>query len=338
MSCLIVDEKLNSWQEISGNWPFILLGNGFSINIWSGFSYNSLYDKACELKVLNKCSQNIFKKTNDFNFEKILRILYYSKMTSDVFGQEKAQTLAENAYKNVQEALISAVSTSHLSRGKDGLSGVLKDIGDCLLEYKKIFTTNYDLILYWALSEREFIGFKDLFWGKGGSLPISDLSVYDNSNIVYYLHGALHLVVDSNGVCKKLYYAAVNNAEDIYKSSGEDGFPLFISEGKSKHKFLKIKSNNYLGHIYDEFSRLEDSLLVLGHSLSEEVDGHIIEAIKNNASLKRLAVGIYPNQAEEEIIEFKARTHRQLGKEKSIVFFDSATHPLTSPTLNLDEL
>src|SRR5690625_3604408 len=107
MSCLIVDEKLNSWQEISGNCPFILWGSVFSMSIWSRCSYQCVYYKACDRILLNTFSQNIYKKTVDFNLHKILRILYYCKLTGDVLGPEQAQTLAEDAYENVQEALIS---------------------------------------------------------------------------------------------------------------------------------------------------------------------------------------------------------------------------------------
>lgn len=336
MSTTAVDGTLDSWESIPGSWPNILLGNGFSINIWNGFSYASLYDKACNLGHLNCSAQNIFREIKDYNFEKILRILYYAQLTNGIFNEKKAQDLAKETYNNVRKALISAVTNSHVSRAKIESNNTLENLNQELSAYKKIFTTNYDLIPYWAISINDFRGFKDFFWEEGSMFSLDNVDVYGNSSLIYYLHGALHLIVDRNGECGKLEGGAVREIDNIFRLSQEGVFPLFISEGDSKNKLLKIKSNNYLNYIYDQFCNIDDSLLVLGHSLCEGVDGHIVEAIKNNNKLSRVAVGVYPQQEKKEITEFKARVNRQLGDGKEVFYFDSSTQPLTSLLLNCD--
>ena len=40
-----IDENLIDWKEITDHeWESIILGNGFSINIWEKFGYGTLYE------------------------------------------------------------------------------------------------------------------------------------------------------------------------------------------------------------------------------------------------------------------------------------------------------
>lgn len=88
--------------------------------------------------------------------------------------------------------------------------------------------------------------------------------------------------------------------------------PLYISEGRSKYKLNKIQSNSYLTFCYKSFSEISGSLLVVGHSLDEDYDNHLVEAITKNNALTKVAVSIYselPNK-DKLVKELEARLHR----------------------------
>ncbi|MFS2114002.1 DUF4917 family protein [Herbaspirillum frisingense] len=320
-----IDHHLIHWDEIRETaWKSLLLGNGFSINVWERFGYKSLYEVAKGGEVqqrLNAQSVALFDKLNSTNFEEVLRILFHARLVDEQLGAPQRDAI-DDLYTSTKNALAAAVSYSHVPHDMDGLSAINRE----LRNYRNIFTTNYDLIPYWSIMFEDTWRFKDLFWNEGNTFDPENTSVNADRSVICYLHGAIHLVELPDGKTKKLTANGLNSLVDLFDLEHPEYFPLFISEGTSEHKLSRIKRNDYLRFSFEKFQALDGSLVVLGQSLNKDFDQHLLDALRNS-DLASIAVGVWPNQAEEKILEFKARVLAEIGK-KEIYFFDSTTHPL----------
>ncbi|NUJ06924.1 DUF4917 family protein, partial [Bacillus paranthracis] len=192
-------KSLVSYQElVHNNRTFyldnLLFGNGFSMHFNSGFSYNNLYEESKNL--FNIEDEKMFELFNTRNFELVLKALYTAIKTNYVFDIKDEQV--NSSYKRIKSGLIDAVRKVHpqLEELHPNKERQLK--WAFMLFKKSIFTTNYDLLPYWALLSRGVQGVSDGFgfdkksrqimFGKGaGSSDESPLELY-------YLHGALHFV------------------------------------------------------------------------------------------------------------------------------------------------
>ena len=90
MSDLKIDKNLIEWDEISElEWKNLLIGNGFSINIWKKFGYGTLFELAQSDKVDEQLSEEslaLFDKLRSSNFEDVLRVLYHAKLVDEQLG------------------------------------------------------------------------------------------------------------------------------------------------------------------------------------------------------------------------------------------------------------
>lgn len=321
------NSNLMSWSELQGEkWDSLLLGNGFSINIWHGFSYASLFEVAQSQAIgspLNQGSLALFEKLKTKNFEDVLRALYYARTVVaqvEVANDNKIAEQVCGLYANTKHALAAAVNQSHAPPGFDGLAA----INSALRGFANIFTTNYDLIPYWAIM-RSSEGFKDYFW-KSHLFDPNDTSVRPDSCSIMYLHGALHLVELPDGKTKKLVANGGKTLQDLFDLSHPEHFPLFVAEGRGNEKLARIRRNDYLRFVFENFKSMSGGLVVIGHSLSKDCDQHIVDAL-SNGNFESIAVGVWPHQDKTDVDLFKARVQHGLA-EKTVYFFDSTTHPL----------
>ncbi len=327
-----IDENLVAWDELSSqDWKNLLIGNGFSINIWEKFGYGTLYDLAkssCVNAPLSKKEIALFEHLGSSNFEDVLRILYHAKIVDEQLGSPQEKEI-ESLYVNAKNALASAVSYAHIPPNTIGAL----EINNRLRPYKNVFSTNYDLIPYWSIMSSDTWRFKDYFWGEGNCFDISDTDVNADRTKIHYLHGAIHLVELSNGKTKKLTANGLDRLSDLFDLAHPEQFPLFISEGSSDWKLSRIKRNDYLRFCYEKLGRIEGGLVVLGHSLHKDYDQHIID-ILNVSAASRIAIGIWPHQSKEDVVSFKARLTQDFAT-KELYFFNSETHPLGATNLNV---
>ncbi|EJN18690.1 DUF4917 family protein [Pseudomonas sp. GM80] len=332
MRRLGVDSALLDWGEIAGDeWNGLLLGNGFSINIWSEFNYPSLFSVAQRVGLrphLVRETLALFEHLRSSNFEDVLRVLYHSHLVDHQLGSPQVEQI-EGLYSNTKNSLSAAVNFAHVPPDFRGLNR----LNATLSEYRDIFTTNYDLIPYWAIM-RDSRDFRDFFWGGDNSFDLSDVHVRSDKTVIYYLHGAVHLVEKPDGTTKKLVGAGFERLSDLFDLDHPEQIPLMISEGSSSSKYIRIRRNDYLRFCYEELCCLEGNLVVLGHSLHRDYDQHIIDALKRS-NIERIAVSVWPGMSEIDIITFKARISRELP-DKDLYFFDSETHPLADPDSNVD--
>lgn len=329
---LQIDHQLLTWQDLEGlEWKSLLLGNGFSINIWSRFCYNSLYEVAQGTNTETQLSQEsiaLFNHLGSSNFEDVLKILYHATLVDQQLGNPQ-QAQIQHLYENTKNSLAAAVNYAHVQPEFHSAPS----INQALRRFTNVFTTNYDLIPYWSIMQEDVWRFKDLFWGEDNTFDISNTTVSDNKCTIHYLHGAIHLVEKTNGKTKKLTTNGIKRLSDLFDLANHEQFPLFISEGNSDWKLSRINKNDYLRFSYEKLCKSGGNLVILGHSLHKEFDHHIINAIKQSR-IEHVSISIWPHQEHAAIIEFKSRLHQELTG-KNLYFFNSETHPLTKSELQV---
>jgi hypothetical protein len=206
----------------------------------------------------------------------------------------------------------------------------LRQIKEALLLYDWVYSTNYDLLVYWAVMVDSPDGFKDFFWSE--RFDLTDTEIWDKVTKVLYLHGALHLYRMTTGETLKRRAEERNLLEAFAAGDWRDALPLFIAEGSSEDKLRAIYGSDYLSFAFSRFSEHRGDLVVFGHRLSD-TDKHLIDVMQT-WSPKTIAISMRPGD-EDEIIERKARLKRRL-RGHGLVFFDSTTHPLGLPELEVE--
>jgi hypothetical protein len=153
----IIGSDLKSWSEVHGGatWGGILLGNGASIAVWPDFKYSSLYSVACSNTIPNPLTgidQQVFDALGPTsNFEFVLNGLHTARTIDEAMGRDPAPVIAR--YSSIQMALAQAVHKVHIPWTSTPAATLAK-IRQHLLEYRFVFSTNYDLLVYWAVMER----------------------------------------------------------------------------------------------------------------------------------------------------------------------------------------
>jgi hypothetical protein len=323
----LIDESLPKWSTLArGSWPTLLLGNGFSVNIWDGFRYDSLFNQAS----LSESTRSVFTGLVTTNFETALECLHHAHLVLKCLG--KNTSAVDRTYAEIRDALFDAVKAAHVPW--EELPYVsCTTIASALAKHTSVFTTNYDLLLYWShMESAKPVNLKDYFWNSDNTFDPANVS--SGATLIHYLHGGLHLWADDatgeNGKWttknERLLDIANRYEAETYRR------PLFISEGTSEAKLRSIRQSNYLSFCLDRLRNDSANTVVFGHSLSGQ-DSHIIEAL--NAGFKRrIAISVHPGGGASQIIREKARMQDLLDRQK-VVFYDSTTHPLGGLQLHI---
>lgn len=326
---------LDTWSEVSSDnkWPTLLVGNGASVNLWSGFAYPSLYERA-DLSTVTKA---IFAHLEVTNFETVLEAIHHAHVVAEAL--EDPTDEIDIQYEQVKSALFSAVHDAHV-----GWSWISKEIFDAIASviqnHDSVYTTNYDLCMYWARVDAanrtgKQIGI-DFFWGDGYTFDPDSVEIRERTAL-YYLHGAIHLWQDdhgNNGKWTSAHGGKLLSLASKY-SPQLNKWPLFVSEGTSKAKLQTIGRSPYLTFCLDSLSKDLRDTVIFGHALCEQ-DKHIVTALKDGPP-RKIAISIFPYRSAQWIIQEKARITGLLG-EHNVSFFDSTTHPLGDPSLAVDNI
>lgn len=325
-----LDANLPDWGNINdGSFRCLLLGNGFSINIWHNFSYLSLFEYAQTRAVEPALAANsvaLFNEIGSVNFEDVLRILFHARLVDGQFGAPQTEEIGA-LYSNTKNALAAVINHVHVSYENVDVAA----INAVMVEHSAIFTTNYDLIPYWSLMHANG-RFRDYFWNDQGSFELNNVWVPGNVCTLHFLHGAVHLVQTPDGKTRKLTANGIDSLNNLFDLAHPERVPLFIAEGASELKMAKIRNNDYLRFAYDKLESNNHNLVVIGHSFNKEFDQHIVDAI-NASGAAKLAISIWPGESPADIVEFKARLLREF-QGKQVIFFTSTSHPLGHPALN----
>lgn len=313
-------EGIRQWELIKGDFKdsSILLGNGFSINFSDTLIYKNLYDFFITKSSAE--SKKLFDAFETRNFEKVLESIEIANTVCSTLNINT--TIFENFKKEVREGLIDSINTIHprpISVNYDLVSKIAKQFK----EFNQIFTTNYDLFLYYIILETKKFG--DHFFNSY-SINYNYFGEPDQmkNNHIYFLHGALFLFEKGITTLKIRKPPDGWLLNKITDEIAQNNYPLFISEGKSETKLKAIQSNSYLTYALNQLKKCTDKKLVIyGQSLSEQ-DEHIAKIIDN--SFEKIAISIRP-QAWSTIGELKAEKNRLSSyfKKAKLEFYDSTS-------------
>ena len=278
----------------------LLLGNGFSIACDSRFSYGSLFDYVKKNGLPNRVL-GVFEKLGTNNFEGVMRLLDDTNWMAHHYGlintKDKVGSMMLEDLEVLKIALVSAVARTHPARNNDIPDEKKKQCAQFLNPYWNIFTTNYDLLLYWVeMNSLELLKGRDGFRSDVDD-PESNFVVFQEhvggNKGIFFIHGALHLYVKDGEVRKHTWCRKQKPLiETIQESLNEGQYPLFVAEGKANQKLEQIQRSGYLSYCLGKLERIENSLVVYGLSFGES-DEHIAKVLACNKKLKKLYVGIY---------------------------------------------
>lgn len=326
------EDSLSSWGEVArrAGWRALLFGNGLSQSVWRGFCYDSLYEQACQAGRLQRQDLGLFAQLGTSNFEVVLAALNAARTALRAFDSDGR--VVDGHYRRLQRALGATVRASHVRR-QYVPDQILASIKAVMLRHDVVFTTNYDLLAYWAMGYEEAYGhLADLFWSTGAHGPCqfdaANARLREGATPLYYLHGALHLVVHGDGTSRKLTRTPPETLLDKFEAPIEAdprARPLLVTEGAAKEKLRAIRDNAYLSHAYRKLCACELPLVVFGSSLGPG-DRHLVAAI--NAHPERpVAVSIMAGLDRPERFALEAQFRGRL-QTHDLFFFDCTTHPL----------
>ncbi|AZD00601.1 DUF4917 family protein [Pseudomonas chlororaphis] len=328
------DADLEDWNALRASTPItgLLIGNGASRAVWEDFAYDSLFENArtVEEKPLSPSELSVFEALQTRSFEQVLGALKTTSRVNKALAVSSAAP--RNRYYAIKEALINTVHAVHIP-WRLVQPATLSQINQELRRYRTVFTSNYDLLNYWAI-QHNAQGIDDLFRGADPSFDISQTA--SERTRVLYLHGGLHLVRNQDGTARKLGSTegtllgnfAINNTLKTL-----DDVPLFVSEGPVADKFKTIRGSDYLSFCYQQLLNHSDALCIFGHDLGSQ-DSHLVSAIRQS-KVRTLAISIQPRS--KAFIQNQKRRYAKLfaGMEVTLRFFDSKSHALGDPALSV---
>jgi len=330
-----IDGSLLRWEAVARRhrWAALLLGNGLSVNVWPQFAYGSLFDHARQDR-LTRADHALFDGTR--NFERALSDLMTAMRVNDALGIDVAPILER--YRSIQVALGHAIQEVHLNRARIP-DATLEAIRDHLLGYEWIFTTSYDLVLYWAMKGPDgWAPFVDHFMHNGRcEFDPDQAKVYRGDVPVYFLHGALHLVVGSTGATWKLRRTGLQGLLDQFGrpiDGDPRARPLLVTEGSAKEKLRAIEGNAYLSHALERLRALQLPTVVFGSNLSAQ-DAHLVQALNEHPD-RPVAISLLPGP-KREVAARKAELIGRLDAAE-VLFFDARSHPLGAVDLTAPQL
>jgi len=276
-----------------------LLGNGFSRACKNDiFSYDALFERA-DFSGLSDHCKGAFEALGSTDFEFVIKSLQQAASLINLYRSDQknlAEVLASDALK-LREVLVSAIAGSHPNWPGEISNAAYASCKTFLANFERVYTLNYDLLLYWAYMQDEIV--PQLDCDDGFRKPYTGREEYvswevENSHKqkLYYLHGGLHLF-DSGDELQK--YTWVNTGlrltEQVRDALAHGKYPLFVSEGSSEQKLERIKHSGYLHRALANLPSIGSLLVAYGVSFAEN-DEHILRLIENG-KVTTLAVGIY---------------------------------------------
>ena len=318
-----LDAHLPTWADLNQRHPStaLLLGNGASRALWKPFGYFSLFEEAQRVrhKALGVSDQALFKALGSELFEPLLSTLNTTVRANAALAINSTAPL--NRYYSIKEALIHAVRTVHLPWPR--FPGSTRTaINQALRQYRNIYTSNYDLILPWAVAE-DTQGFANLFDEQG----FFDVRRSQADGIrILHLHGGMHLLKLPDGSTRRRSAEQAELLEGFAVNiPGE--VPLFVNESRSEDKLRAIRNSDYLSWSLGQLAREHDGLCLFGQHLDAS-DQHLLDAIRQ-ARPRHLAIAIRP-LSEASVINQKQHFIDRFGdlSQVPLHFFDASSHPL----------
>jgi hypothetical protein len=324
--------EIYQWDDIS--YPYrdtLILGNGSSIAVSDSFNYSSLRLYIKDNKIASGSIEMLFEEFGTNDFEMILRLVWTAKTVNETIGVDDEKTV--EIYNEIRQCLIEVVHSIHPEY--QSIVGDFQSIANYMRRFGKVFSLNYDLLVYWVmmfsnnnqLSHR----FKDCFLHNVFDEDWSNYRVpskkygEENVTLVFYPHGNLSLI---KGIVDNEYKIAPFGGSlldaVLCAWSDNSGTPIFVSEGGSNQKVVSIKKSNYLFRVNEEIiSEPCDNITIYGWSMSDN-DIHIMRKIRKSGA-KRIAISVFVTGTDSDrkfCDEVTLKIKNNIGNVE-IVFFDS---------------
>jgi hypothetical protein len=300
----------------------LLLGNGFSMAYDTKiFSYNALYKFIDSID--NPLLKKLFSIIGNKNFEIVMQQLDNFLEIAEIFGTDKELIKKiKDAGNELKNSLIDAVKGLHpehvFTIPEEKSSACYKWLNEYLSKGGNVFTTNYDLLLYWVLMRNDSQNHTD---GFGRDKEDEEFVPYDEANYselrwgknkknqnTHYLHGALPFFDTGVDIIKEEYTTEHFLLQNINERMLRKEYPIFVTSGNGREKLMNIMHNKYLTFCYEQLCNIQGSLVTFGFNFGE-YDEHIIEAINKAAKqgkrtgekLLSIYVGVYSESDAEHI-------------------------------------
>jgi hypothetical protein len=311
----------------------ILLGNGFSRAFSGEFGYGTLRSVA-DLPDLTVSKDQLFQQAGTDDFETVMKHLQQSADLVELY--EPANTGLFRALRDdadvIKNGLVKTLIAIHPPAAWNIEDETYHAARQFLAPFKRIFTINYDLLLYWTVL-RQYLSppsvvIKDGFARTGrGSLTWSRPRRADEQEI-FYLHGAMHLYVEDLRI-RKFQVPKGRMVERLQSNLQAGRYPLVVTEGSSQDKELRIGRNPYLAYCHKRLSRSAGALFIHGMAMSDN-DQHILDAIARSR-IEAIYIGLHgcPSVACDTTrakAQQLARTRKAKGgRTLKVEFYDSGT-------------
>ncbi len=319
-------DKLKTYQEViqylrkQKRQKHLLFGNGFSMaydrNI---FSYNAL--STFIEKTGDPLINRLFEKLNTKNFELIMQQLDNFCEIAEIFSEDKNLVPKIKAVsETLKKSLLNAVKELHPEHvfkiSETNSHACLNFLQEYINNDGLVFSTNYDLLLYWVLMRNEaenaidgfgreletdfsngFVAeddfeYSELRWGK-----------HKEDQTIYYLHGTLPIFDEGIHIVKEEYTTGHYLLQNVSDRINNKEYPVFVTAGNGEEKLKDIMHNKYLTFCYEKLCNIEGSLVTFGFNFGP-YDTHIIDAINKAAKmgakgpnmLRSVYIGVYSDE------------------------------------------
>jgi len=352
---------------------FLLLGNGFSIALFPDrFRYGSLLAEA-DFSSLPE-ARNAFDRLQTVDFEVVIQALRQAVALVPLYSNDGGAVarMAEHC-EALKELLVQAIAGRHPERPSDVSDAHYKACRGFLAHFVgesrdlskaggkdlrgKIYTLNYDLLLYWTLLHDQIVvgGLDNLLAARVEDTeplqhddgfrapedePEAPYVTWDaeggaNQQTIHFLHGALHLFDYGPDLQKKCWERSggVPLVDQIRQALADSKFPLFVAEGHSDGKLTRIRHSGYLQRSLKSFASIcrpgansNTSLFIYGHSLATS-DNHVLNFIERG-KIRRVYISLYgePTDAHNQALIRRAEVLTRFRTEKfplEITFFSA---------------
>jgi hypothetical protein len=225
----------------------LLIGNGFSMAYDpSIFSYNALADFV--VKINDPVLTKLFEVMKTKNFELIMdQLSTFSDLLSVLDAENGIQQKVAEAHQKLKHSLLEAIKSLHPEHvfkiPEENMVKCASFLHQFLDTEGQIFSTNYDLLLYWVLMRQNFANAIDGF-GRELLNPIeaargeeaqdwSELRWGPNKSRqnIHYLHGALPLFDAGTEIVKEQYTEEGYLLENVGLRLDSGEYPIFVTAG-----------------------------------------------------------------------------------------------------------
>jgi hypothetical protein len=316
----------------------ILLGNGFSIACRPRiFVYSKLFDRA-DFSKLSPSAREAFNALNTTDFERVIRSLCDASKIMAAYGVS-ADIVADvdKDCAALKELLVQTIASSHPALPSEITDAEYTACQAFLGNFKRVYTLNYDLLLYWTQMHHEDEA--KITSDDGFRAPFEDtiddvesdyvvwIPKFSRKQRMFYLHGALH-IFDNGTEIQKFTYSrtGVPLIEQISRALNDDNFPVFVAEGTSEEKVERIRHNDYLAKAYHSFEEIQYCLFIHGHSLAPN-DEHFLQMIERGRT-DHLFIGLHGDPDSDSNKRIIRRAERMISNRRAeqplaVSYYDS---------------